>query len=397
MTGTGLDNPQEIRGRHFVRRMAAFYASVFLTLGVHMPFLPVWFAAKGLDAQTIGVVLAMPMILRLVAIPMATRVADRHDAPRAVIMVASLVALAGFGALSFASEAQTIGMLYAVSATAFMMLFVLSDVYALRGLAPHRRAYGPVRLWGSAAFIAANLAAGYLLDVIAARDLIWLVVAALALCLVAGWGLPPLAARTAGTPGETPSPRALIRNPAFLAVVAASSFIQGSHALYYSFSTIEWRAAGYGGGAIGMLWALGVLAEIVLFAMSARLPAAIGPSVLILIGGAGALVRWTAMALNPPSALVPLLQCLHGLSFGAAHLGTLGVIGRAVPAGLTATAQGYLAVCTGVAIAAATGLSGLLYARFGATAYGAMAAIAAAGLVSAWALHRLLEGVPRGD
>ena len=74
-----------------------------------------------------------------------------------------------------------------------------------------------------------------------------------------------------------------------------------------------------------MLWALGVLAEIVLFALSARLPAAFTPSVLILIGGAGALVRWIAMALDPPGALLPLLQCLHGLSFGATHLGTLGV------------------------------------------------------------------------
>jgi PPP family 3-phenylpropionic acid transporter len=271
-----------------------------------------------------------------------------------------------------------------------MMLFVLSDVYALRGLAPHRRAYGPVRLWGSAAFIAASLAAGYLLDIMAAGDLIWLVVASVAFSLAAGWALPPLAARSSVAPGEAPSARSLIRNPVFLAVTAASSFIQGSHALYYSFSTIDWRAAGYGGGTIGMLWALGVLAEIVLFALSARLPAAIGPSVLILIGGAGALVRWVAMALDPPSVLLPFLQCLHGLSFGATHLGTLGIIGRAAPIGLTATAQGYLAVSTGVAIAAATGLSGLLYARFGAAAYGAMALIAMAGILAASILHRVL-------
>jgi PPP family 3-phenylpropionic acid transporter len=76
--------------------MALFYASVFIALGVHLPFLPVWLAAKGLDPQTIGVVLAMPMILRLFAIPLATRAADRRDALRAVIMAATLVALAGF-------------------------------------------------------------------------------------------------------------------------------------------------------------------------------------------------------------------------------------------------------------------------------------------------------------
>jgi MFS transporter, PPP family, 3-phenylpropionic acid transporter len=382
-------NPQELAGTHFVRRMALFYASVFIALGVHMPFLPVWLAAKDLDPQTIGVVLAMPMILRLFAIPLATRAADRRDALRTVIMAATLAALAGFAMLGVTASPLAIAVLYALAATAFMLLFVLSDVYALRGLAPHRRAYGPVRLWGSAAFIVANLAAGYLLDVIAARDLIWLIVGAVTIVLAAAWALPPLGTRASVKPGETPPARVLLRDPGFIAVAVAASLIQGSHALYYSFSTIDWQAAGFGGGTIGVLWALGVLAEIVLFALSARLPAAFSPSVLILIGGGGALVRWTAMALDPPGALLPLLQCLHGLSFGATHLGTLAFIGRAAPAGLAATAQGYLAVSTGVAVAVATGLSGLLYARFGGAAYGAMATIAAAGLVAAFAAHRM--------
>jgi PPP family 3-phenylpropionic acid transporter len=369
--------------------MAVFYACVFVALGVHMPFLPVWLAAKGLEPQAIGVVLALPMILRLFAIPLATRAADRRDALRAVILAATLVALVGFAALGITTNTRAIAVLYALSATAFMLLFVLSDVYALRGLAPHRRAYGPVRLWGSAAFIVANVAAGYLLDVIAGRDLIWLIVAAMMIVTAAAWTLPPLGPHGAGKPADAPPMRVLLRTPAFLAVAVAASLIQGSHALYYSFSTIDWQAAGFGGGAIGMLWALGVLAEIVLFALSARLPASFSPSVLILIGGAGALVRWVAMALNPPAVLLPLLQCLHGLSFGATHLGTLAFIGRAAPAGLAATAQGYLAVSGGVAIAAATGLSGLLYARFGAAAYGAMALIAGAGLAAAFVLHRI--------
>jgi MFS transporter, PPP family, 3-phenylpropionic acid transporter len=382
-------NPQELAGSHFAHRMALFYASVFIALGVHLPFLPVWLAAKGLDPQTIGVVLAMPMILRLFAIPLATRAADRRDALRAVIMAATLAALAGFATLGMIANPLAIAVLYALAATAFMLLFVLSDVYALRGLAPHRRAYGPVRLWGSAAFIVANVAAGYLLDIIAARDLIWLIVGAVTIVLAAAWALPPLGTRASGSPSETPPARVFLCDPGFIAVAAAASLIQGSHALYYSFSTIDWQAAGFGGGTIGVLWALGVLAEIVLFALSARLPAAFSPRVLILIGGAGALVRWIAMALDPPGALLPLLQCLHGLSFGATHLGTLAFIGRAAPAGLAATAQGYLAVSTGVAMAAATGLSGLLYARFGAAAYGAMALIAAAGLVAAFAAHRM--------
>ena len=253
-----------------------------------------------------------------------------------------------------------------------------------------------MRLWGSAAFVVTNLAAGYALDFIAADDLIWLIVAGVALCLGAAWLLPPLprARRIVGKQGiagGTPLARSLLRDPAFITVAAAASLIQGSHALYYGFTTIDWQTAGYGGGAIGLLWGLGVLAEIVLFALSARLPAAFTPTLLILIGGAGALVRWSAMALGPPGALLPFLQCLHALSFGATHLGTLAFIGRAAPAGLAATAQGYFAVSGGVAMAAATGLSGLLYGRFGGAAYGAMAVIAAIGLATALVAHRMQE------
>ena len=104
-------------------------------------------------------------------------------------------------------------------------------------------------------------------------------------------------------------------------MVAAASLVQASHAVYYGFSTLDWRAAGLDGTTIGALWALGVVAEIALFALSGRLPAWIGPTVLLAIGGAGATLRWGAMAFDPPVWLLPALQGLHGLSFGATHLG----------------------------------------------------------------------------
>ena len=383
-----LSIPQELTGRGFAGRLALFYAALFVTLGVQMPFLPVWLAAKGLDAQTIGIVLALPMVVRLFAIPMATRVADRRDAIRAVMVAAAAAAVAGFGALGLVQGPVPIAALYVLACASYMPLFTLADVYALRGLAPYRRAYGPVRLWGSAAFIVASLGAGALLDVMAAGDLIWLIVAAIGLCAAVACTLPALRPHPAGAAATPAAAASMLRDPGFLAVAAAGSLIQASHALYYGFSTIDWQAAGFDGGTIGALWALGVLAEIALFAFSARLPVSFTPAVLLLIGAAGALIRWSAMALNPPAAMLPLLQCLHGLSFGATHLGTLAYIARAAPVGLAATAQGSMAVAHSLATAGAMGLSGLLYGRFGGVAYGAMAVLAAAGFVAAMAARR---------
>ena len=383
--------PQKSTGEQFSLRLKAFYAALFLTLGVQLPFLPVWLTAKGLDARSIGIVLAVPAVIRIVAIPLATRVADRRDALRGVIILAAAGATMAFGVLAFAQGALAITLVYALASAAYAPVMMLVDTYALRGLAQRGRAYGPARLWGSAAFIAASFGAGALLDLIAPGDLIWLMVGAMALATAAALALVPLSAEPAGGSPARASASELPRDPAFLATVAAASLVQASHAVYYGFSTIDWQAAGYDGGVIGALWALGVIAEIALFALSARLPSAITPVALLVIGAAGALVRWTAMALAPPLAALPLLQCLHALSFGATHLGALAFVARVAPPGAGATVQGYFAVTLGVTMAIATALSGVLYGRFGGAAYAAMAAMAAAGGLCALAARRLAQ------
>jgi MFS transporter, PPP family, 3-phenylpropionic acid transporter len=373
----------------FAWRLAVFYAALFVALGVQLPFLPLWLAAKGLDAGAIGIALAVPMIVRVFAIPLATRGADRHDALRMAIVIAAAMAVLGYGLVGMAQGAAVITLALALASVFYTPIMPLADAYALRGLGRLGRAYGPVRLWGSAAFIVGSLGAGLLLDLIAAHELIWLIVAALTITAAAAYALAPLPPHE-GNPSATHLSSGLLRDPAFLAAAAAASLIQASHAVYYGFSALDWRAAGLDGGAIGALWALAVVAEIALFAISPRLP--LVPTTLLMLGAAGAVVRWSAMAFDPPTALLPPLQCLHALSFGATHLGALGFMARAAPAELGATAQGYLAVALGLVMAAAMGISGLLYARWGGLAYGAMALAAAAGGVFALAAHRLTDG-----
>jgi PPP family 3-phenylpropionic acid transporter len=153
------------------------------------------------------------------------------------------------------------------------------------------------------------------------------------------------------------------------------------------FSALDWKTAGFDTTTIGLLWALGVVAEIALFAGSARwsLPG----TVLLLLGGAGAVLRWGAMALDPPALALPLLQCLHALTFGATHLGAIAAIAQLAPAGRAAAAQGYLSIVVGLAMAAALALSGSLYAAHGGAAYLAMAGLAFAGCGLALAARRL--------
>ncbi len=373
----------------FALKLKLFYAAYFLYGGIQLPFFPLWLEARGLDARMIGLVIAVPMLVRVFVNPIAGHLADRYAGLKTALVIASAWGALAMTMAGLADGGIAILVWVAISALAFSPVLSLSDAYALNGLGARGRAYGPVRLWGSVAFIAGNVGAGVLLGAIAPDKLIWLIVAALVATVIAATALESLGSVRPVRSDATPSPSVLWRNPAFLAVAAAASLTQSSHALYYGFSVLDWRAAGLDGTTIGLLWGLGVLAEIALFALSPRLPPVFGTTVLLAVGAIGALVRWTAMAFEPSVGWLTALQVLHALSFGAAHLGAMAFLARAVPKELSGTAQGLLATVSGIVMASATGLSGLLYAASGSLAYLAMAAMALAGLACALWAHRL--------
>lgn len=383
-----------LRNFGFALRLAGLYAAIFVMTGIQLPFFPVWLKAKGLDAQMIGAVLAIPLFVRVFAIVGVARAADRYDRLRAAIIAASCASFIGTVLLGLADGAAAITATYILASLAFAPVLPLTETYALRGLGARGQAYGPVRLWGSAAFIAGNFAAGFAADAVPARHLIWLIAAATLLGVMASATLAPLPPAAKPAEALERRDRSLLRDPAFLAVLAAASLIQASHAVYYGFSALQWSGAGLDGTAIAALWALGVAAEIVLFAVSGRLPPVLTPIVLIMIGAAGAVLRWTVMAFDPPVVLLPLLQLLHALSFGTTYLGALNLVARSAPPGRGASAQGYLAIATGIAMAAAMSVSGLLYAAFGGAAYAAMALAAVAGGVCALVADRLGRRAP---
>jgi PPP family 3-phenylpropionic acid transporter len=372
----------------FTPRVSALYGAFFIVAGISQPFLPVWLTAKGLDPATIGIVLAAPMLLRIVTIPLATRSADRHDALRLGIVVAACIACAGYGLMGLAEGAVAIMLAYSFASVGFTPLMPLSETYAYKGLAARGRAYGPVRLWGSATFIAGNLIAGIAADLIAPSHIVWMIVVASGATVLVACALMPVSiARHADDP-LLPVRRKLLHDPVFIAVVVGSSLIQASHAMFYGFTAMQWRAAGMNGTVIAVLWALGVAAEIVLFALSGRLPPRFTPTVLMMVGALGAALRWIGMAFDPPFLVLPLLMLLHAASFGATHLGAIGFVARHAPPGQAATAQGYLAIAMGLAMAGAMAASGVLIERFGSAAFVAMALAAIAGGACAYKAYR---------
>src|SRR5258708_26005531 len=87
----------------FVFRLSAFYGTFFVYAGLSLPFMPAWLAAKGLDAREIGIVLATPLVVRVLVVPLSTRLADRYAMLRRALVAASLASVAGFALIGLNS------------------------------------------------------------------------------------------------------------------------------------------------------------------------------------------------------------------------------------------------------------------------------------------------------
>jgi len=238
------------------------------------------------------------------------------------------------------------------------------------------------------------LGCGGLVDLITATNLIWIIAGFAGLAALVSFGLQPLDGPKAQGQAREHS-TALLRDGGFLAIIASSALIQSSHSTYYVFGSITWQLQGLGGLTIAALWVLGVIAEIVIFALSPRFT--LQPSTLVVIGGLGAMVRWLITAQEPSVAVLAVVQLAHGLSYGMTQLGIMGLMVRHVPVPVITRAQGYLAACSGIVSSCASIASGMIYARYGQGAYYAMAVMALSGAAIMWVAGRKIHAHPQSD
>jgi MFS transporter, PPP family, 3-phenylpropionic acid transporter len=381
----------QVEAKRFAARLALFYASLFGLVGTHLPFFPVWLKAIGIDAAWIGIITAVPSLTRFTVLPFITGLAEKRHALRHAIIATAIASAIGFAVIGTLNQPLAILLVYAVTACLWTPMTPLTDAYALKGVSRYGLNYGPLRLWGSAAFVAGALACGLLVDVIAARHLIWVIVAVAALGAIISLGLRPLEDRGTAAAASADA-TALLRDPGFLAIIVAAALIQGSHAAYYTFASIAWQNAGLNGLTIASLWALGVIAEIVLFALSPRFT--LSPAMLVIIAALSAVARWAVMAQEPPLEVLAIVQLAHGATFGLTQIGTMGLLVQHVPPDVMARAQGYLTACTGIVTSLASVLSGAIYARHGQGVYYLMAAMALVSAIVMWLARQRLRHHP---
>jgi len=127
---------------------------------------------------------------------------------------------------------------------------------------------------------------------------------------------------------------------------------------------------------VGYLWSLGVVAEIVIFALSNRLFRRWSARDLLLLSGVCALVRWTLLGASTALPLLIVAQILHCGSFTVCHLAAMRFIAARKGAEVIRLQSLYSALAMGGGIAVMTMVCGVLFTHLHGQLFWVMALVA---------------------
>ncbi|TXI87091.1 MAG: MFS transporter [Cupriavidus sp.] len=373
-------------------RLASFYLFYYATVGAFMPYWSPYLAARGFSPVQMGIAYALMGMMRTV-VPLAWgSYADRHGGRIKLIRGASLAALILFLMIPFMPSVLWVGVMMMGYTVFWHALLPQFEAVTLSHLAVIRGDYARVRLWGSVGFIITVLGLGLLLDHTGIIWLPWLVGLFWFGMALSTWTVPePPAFHLNQT--EHASIWIALKNPVALALLFACFCSQLSYAPYYNFFTLFLERHHYAHAYIGLLWTLGVLAEIVMFMIIARVIGTIGSRKVMLIALAATGLRWTAIAAAVDSlAILLLAQLLHALSFAAYHAVAMHYVQRLFPGALQGRGQAvYNAVAYGIGGSIGSIASGYLWQDLSPEAV--FYSAAAVALLGFWVAYRKLPAL----
>jgi len=309
---------QETAGSIPYWRLSGFYFFYFSVLGAMVPYWGLYLDSLGFGPEAIGTLGAILMGTKLLAPNLWGWLADRSGQRLRIIQLGSLLALVLFWGVLDNSQFASMALFIAGFSFFWNAVLPQFEVITLGYLQKVPHIYSRIRMWGSIGFIVAVLILGLIFDYLSLHYLPHFI----CLCL----GLIWLSSLTVKNTGRLAPQRTRGRFVDSLKLTPVWAFflvcflMQVAHGPYYTFFSVYLEHQGYSTGAIGALWALGVLAEVVLFLVIPRWLPAWGVRKIILLSLLLAALRWLLIGLYPEQLWVLLVvQLLHAFTFGAFH------------------------------------------------------------------------------
>ncbi|MBF0422224.1 MAG: MFS transporter [Magnetococcales bacterium] len=368
--------------------LAGFYTFYFATLGIWMPYWPLYMAHVGHTPAAIGLLTSLAMAVRLLGPPIWGRLADRSDSRKKIILLTSTGALCASGLLLLGSHLALLTAGVALLHFFLVGCIALVETTAMETVTRHGWDYGRIRLWGSSGFILLALGLGPLAD----RWGLILVPVSITLLLLlqtlTSIHLPDSETLPSNLPAQSFS---LFRPRKMLWFNLMGLLMLLSHGAYYGFMSIHLETHGFSKTAIGALWALGVVAEIAILAGSNGILKRFSVSTILTTSLFLAALRWSIYSTTLSWPWLILGQTLHAFTFGTFHIAAIRRVYETSPPRCRATAQSWFAsISYGAGLGSGLLLAGWLYTRIGAQSlFALMAAIALVGTLASLRSARL--------
>lgn len=362
-------------------KLSGFYLAYYVAVGAFVPYWPLYLHSLGYTPAQIGMALGTTGLVR-VAVPIGWGwIMDRSGRRMPWIAAGMALSAVFFSMVPWAPDFAALIALHAIYAIFWNVALPAFDVVTLNHLARTGRDYARIRLWGSIGFVLSVGALGPILDRTGVGPVPWVVVAGML-------GMVLIALRVPDVHDLRPPDASLegflarARRPAVVALLVTCFLSQLSFAPFYAFFSIYLEQHAYSHGTIGALWALGVIAEVVVFFYTGRIIRRFGARPVLVATLVCSAVRWAVLALFVDiGPLLVFSQLMHFMSFAVYHAVTVHYIHELFPGRLQGRGQALLAaVSFGMGGALGSLLTGAAWDTLGAqTVYLSATAVAMLG------------------
>lgn len=371
-------------------RISGFYLAYFASLGVIVPYWSLYLQSLEFDARSIGELMAIFMATKIVAPYLWGWIADHTGKGMHIIRIGSVCALFIFLGVFIRTDFWWMAMIMALFSFFWNATLPQFEANTMNHLGKDTHRYSVIRLWGSLGFIFSVVIVGQLLDAMSLA-IVPLVVLFLYFSIAVFSFLVPegTAAKHVDEHGHIFN---LLKQPVIIALLLICFLAQMSHGPYYTFYSIYLKAQGYDSSTLGWLWALGVLAEVIVFLYMHKLMPIFGARKLLMSALLLTTLRWYLIGhFVDDFAIILFAQVLHAASFGLYHAVAIDLFHRLFKGKYQGRGQAlYSSISFGAGGAVGSYVSGVLWDQASAAIIFNMAAISAfIAFVITWKFIRL--------
>ncbi|MFJ4145312.1 MFS transporter [Pseudomonas sp. NPDC089734] len=341
-------------------RLSSFYIFYFAMLGSIAPFLALYFHHLGFSSARIGELVAIPMLMRCIAPNLWGWLGDHTGRRLSIVRFGAVCALLTFSLILLDKSYVWLAMVMALYSFFWHAILPQFEVITLAHLREQPARYSQVRLWGSIGFILAVVMLGAVFEWFSMDWFPQVLLVILVGILISSWWVPnaqPVVSTLAHDSGGFL--RQLTR-PAVLVFYACVALMQLSHGPYYTFLTLHLEQLGYSRGVIGVLWALGVVAEILMFMGMSRILQRFSVRQVLMASFLLASLRWLLLGSFAEHLLALLaIQLMHAATFGSFHAAAIHFVQRSFGSRQQGQGQALYSALSGVG-----GALGALYSGY---------------------------------